>query len=201
MIEIEEKHYIGQGKLQKCYIHPDNDNLCLKIKIKEQYENPRVNREVKYYKKIQKKNIANPFFAKYHGEVNTNLGVANIYDLIKDETTNNVSLTMDHYLKMDNSPFSDELFISKLEKLKKQMIEHKIIIRDLMGKNICCKILKNKSIELIIIDGVGHRDFIPLVEWFHFFTKRKINKIFYKNKLKSMDEHRDWLAFYEAKQI
>ncbi len=75
------------------------------------------------------------------------------------------------------------------------------IIRDLMGKNICCKILKNKSIELIIIDGVGHRDFIPLVEWFHFFTKRKINKIFYKNKLNSMDEHRDWLAFYEAKQI
>ncbi len=201
MIEIEEKHYIGQGKLQKCYIHPDNDNLCLKIKINEQYENPRVNREVKYYKKIQKKHISAPFFAKYYGEVNTNLGVAHIYDLIKDETTNNVSLTMDDYLKMGNSPFSDELFISKLEKLKKLMIKHKIIVRDLMGKNICCKVLKNKSVELIIIDGVGHRDFIPLVEWIHFFTNRKINKIFYKNKLNSMDDHRDWLALYVAKQI
>lgn len=74
------------------------------------------------------------------------------------------------------------------------MIKHKIIVRDLIAKNICCKRLKNNSIELIIIDGVGHRDFIPLVEWFHIFSKRKINKIFFKKKLYSMDEHRDWLS-------
>jgi len=199
MLEIKEKHYIGQGELQKCYRHPINENLCLKIKINEQYKNPRVNREVKYYKKIQRKNIAFPFFANYYGEVNTNRGIANVYDLITDETTNNVSLTMYDYLKMDNSPFSDELFVSKLEELKKQMIAHKIIIRDLMGKNLCCKILKNNSMELIIIDGVGHRDFIPMVDWIHFCSKRKINKIFYKKKLNSMDDHREWLAINKSK--
>jgi hypothetical protein len=193
MIQIEEKHYIGKGGLQKCYIHPDNDNICLKIKIKKHNKIPRVNREIKYYKKIQKK-FEIPFIAKYYGEKTTNLGIASVYDLIKDETTNKISLTLYDYLKMDNSPFPDELFISELEKLKRKMIKYKIFARDLMGKNICCKILKNNSIELIIVDGVGHRDFIPLVEWFHIFAKRKINKIFLKKKLYSMDEHRNWLS-------
>lgn len=190
MIQIEEKHYIGKGKLQKCFVHPDNENICLKINIDQ--KNPRVKREINYYNKIQKK-FEIPFIAKYHGEKNTNLGVASVYDLIRDETTNKISLTLYDYLKMDNSPFSDELFISELEKLKRKMIEHKILASDLNGKNICCKILKNNSIDLVIIDGIGHRDFIPIVEWFHIFAKRKINKIFFKKKLYSMDEHRNWL--------
>ncbi|WP_424494500.1 YrbL family protein [Salinimicrobium sp. GXAS 041] len=190
MIQIEEKHYIGKGKLQKCFVHPDNDKICLKVNIDQ--KNPRVNREIFYYKKIQKK-FEIPFIAKYYGEKPTNLGVASMYELIRDETTNNISLSLYDYLKMDDSPFSDELFISELEKLKRKMIEHKIFASDLNGSNICCKILKNNSIELIIVDGVGHRDFIPLVEWFHFLAKRKINKIFLKKKLYSMDEHRTWL--------
>jgi len=191
MIQINETEYIGEGAFQKCYIHPDNENICLKIKI-NRHKDPRVEREIKYYKKIQNKNKL-PFIAKYYGEINTNLGEASVYELIKDEVTNKVSLTLCDYLRMDNSPFSDELFISELERLKRSLIKHKVIVRDLMGKNICCKILKDNTIELIIIDGVGHRDFIPFVEWFRFFAKRKIEKIFLKKKLESMDEHRVWL--------
>ena len=194
MIEIEEKYYIGQGTYQKCYVHPNNDNLCLKIKRNVRSNKFRIDQEVQYYKKIQKKFASLPFLSKYHGEENTNFGVATVYDLIKDETTNNVSLSMYDYLTMKNSPFSDDLFVSEMKKLKKKLIEHKILIRDLTAKNICCKILKNNKIELIIIDGVGHRDFIPLVEWFRFFTKRKMDKIFTRKKLHSMEEHRVWLA-------
>ena len=193
MIEIKEKNYIGQGTYQKCYIHPDNDNLCLKIRRNIRSNKSRVNQEINYYKKIQKRNTELPFLSKYHGEEITNFGVASVYDLIKDETTNSVSLSMYDYLKMDESPFSDDLFVTEIQKLKRKLIKNKILIRDLTAKNICCKILANKSIELIIIDGVGHRDFIPLVEWIGFFTKRKMNKIYKRKKLYSMDEHRDWL--------
>ena len=194
MIKIKEEYYIGQGTYQKCYIHPDNNNLCLKIRKNVRSNKFRIDQEIQYYKKIQKKNTAIPFISKYYGEENTNYGVASVYDLIRDEITNNVSLSMYDYLIMDKSPFSDDLFVSELDKLKKKLIKNKIIIRDLTAKNICCKILANKSIELIIIDGVGHRDFIPFVEWIRFFTKRKINKIYKKKKLHSMDEHRAWLA-------
>jgi len=193
MIKIEEKFYIGQGSFQKCYVHPDNNNLCLKLRKNKHPNKFRIDQEIKYYKKIQKNTVL-PFLAKYYGEETTNLGPASIHDLIKDETTNSVSLTIYDYLQMEKSPFSDELFVSEIKKLKNKLIKHKVMVRDLTGKNICCKILTDKSIELIIIDGVGHRDFIPLVEWIPFFTKRKINRTYMKKKLYSMDEHRIWLA-------
>ena len=75
MIEIKEKHYIGKGGFQKCYVHPDKEAICLKIKIDENHKDPRVDREIAYYKKIQKKRPL-PFLAKYHGREATNLGVA-----------------------------------------------------------------------------------------------------------------------------
>ncbi len=194
MVIINEKDYIGKGGFQKCYIHPNNPNLCLKIRLKRTNKDPRVNREIKYYKKIQK-NKALPFIAKYHGELNTNMGVASVYDLVRDETTNKIALTLHDYLKMENSLFTDEMFLAALNTLKTKLIKHKIIVRDLMGKNICCKIRKNNAVELVIVDGVGHRDFIPLVDWFSYFTKRKMDKIFIKKKLYSMREHKKWVSF------
>ncbi len=193
MLDLKEKFYIGKGDFQKCFIHPDNSNLCVKIKIDDNHKNDRVNKEVKYYEKIQNKRskyFEYPFLAKFHGKEDTNLGVGFIYDLIRDETTNNVSLTLYDYLVMNESPFSDELFLDHLQKLKKQLIKHKVIVKDLTGKNICCKVLKNGCIELVIVDGVGHRDIIPFVEYIGIYRKMKINKIYRKKKLNSLDELR-----------
>ena len=194
MITLQNKHFINEGFFQKCYVHPDNDKLCLKIVKDSNPNDPRVIREIKYYHKIQRRNKSMPYLAKYHGQIKTNLGEAYVFDLIRDETTNNVSLTMYDYLFMENSSITDNQFLNELERLKKIMIKQKVIVRDLTGKNVCCRILKNNSFELIIIDGIGHRDFIPFVDWFRAFAKRKINKIYEVKKLHSMVEHRQGLA-------
>ncbi|MCT4591241.1 MAG: YrbL family protein [Carboxylicivirga sp.] len=193
MIKIDENKYIGRGQFQKCYVHPENENICLKIKVDPNHVDPRVDREIKYYKKIQKKAANLSFLAKYHGEVETNLGMASAFDLIRDETTNNVSLSLYSYLRMEKSPFSHELFIAELEKLKQKLIQNKIVARDLSGANICCKILKDNSIEMVLIDGVGHTNVIPLVEWFRRFTKRKMDKVFMEKNMHSMQEHLAYL--------
>ena len=95
-------------------------------------------------------------------------------------------MTLKHYINSSDSIYTHDYLHSKLKELKALMIEDKVIVRDLTSKNICCRILKDKSLELIVVDGVGHRDFIPLVEWFRPFTKRKIDKIF-KKKLTEFD--------------
>jgi len=194
MINLSKENYINQGTFQKCYTHPENENLCIKIKINENHEDPRVDREIKYYKKIQKKKIRGSFLARYHGTIDTNYGLGYVYDLVKDETTNKISSTVAEYLNMPNSPISHDDLEFKFNEIKNKLIKYKIVIRDLTGKNVCCKIRKDNSIELVIIDGVGHRDFIPLVDWFQCFTKRKVNKIFLTKKLFSMEQHKNWLA-------
>jgi len=198
MIEIKEENYFGKGEFQKCYIHPNNDNLCIKIKTNNNPNNKRVEIELEYFLRIQKKKLKNnsdySFIVYYHGTQNTNLGEGYIYDLIRDETTNKISKTLFDYLKMENSPISDNIFMAELKKLKKKLIENKIVVRDLTGKNICCRILKDNTIQLIVIDGVGHREFFPFVNWFSLFSRIKTNRVYRKKKLNSINDHR---SFYD----
>lgn len=193
MIHLNQDHYIAEGLARTCYQHPKDNNLCIKIG-KPGVEVSHLYKEIKYFNKIRKKDISKyeyPFYAMYHGEIETNLGVGFVYDLIKDETTQNISLTLRHYLEMESSPFSDAYFVKELERLKQQMIIHKVHVGDLRARNICVKVLKNNSIQLIVIDGLGHRDFFPLGDWFHFFAKKKVERRFIKNKLHSLKAQRE----------
>ncbi len=193
MIIINEQDYIAEGLARKVFYHPHNRDLCVKIG-KPETEVYHLYKEIKYYEKIKNKDVSKydfAFYAKYHGEVETNLGIGFVYDLVKDETTQKISLTLRHYLEMKDSPISDKTIVKELEKLKMQMIKHKIFVSDLRARNICCKILKNNSVELIVIDGIGHRDFFPFADWFHYFAEKKVERRFRKANLHSLSAQRN----------
>ncbi|MGC1471238.1 MAG: YrbL family protein [Psychroserpens sp.] len=192
MIEITPKHYISEGLARQVYRHPEQDNLCIKIG-KPEIETEHLYKEIKYYEKIKQKNSSRfeyQFYAKYHGEIETNLGVGFVYDLVKDETTQHISLTLRHYLEMEHSPIVDESLNDGLERLKQQMIAHKVFASDLRARNICCKILKDNSVNLVIIDGIGHRDFFPMADYMNHFAKKKVERRFEKAHLNSLAEQR-----------
>jgi len=190
MILLHDQHYIAEGEIRKCYIHPSNKNLCIKIP-KPEITLEYINKELFYFHKIRrKKNFDYLFFSNYRGLVETSRGKGYSFDLIRDENTNQISKTLQQYLEMDNSPFSDKILMNGLLRLKQQMIRSKIFTRDLRPRNVCCKILKNNSLELIIIDGIGHRDFFPFADWFHYFSKKKVNRSFSKSKILNFSTQR-----------
>lgn len=194
-IKIKNDDFIAEGVYQKCYKHPDNDDLCVKIS-KQNIEETRVSYEINYWKKISKKKIKKndyQFFSKYHGTIETNLGTGHVFDLIKNETTNETSKTLAYYLLNPTQEISDELLKAEFKKLIQFMVKYKVIANDIRAKNICCKILKNKTIQLIHVDGVGHRDFIPLVDWFSCLAKKKIERRLIKFNLHDLDIHRNHL--------
>ena len=195
MITIESKHLVAEGVYQKCFRHPSDDNLCIKISKKD-IETSRVAYEVEYCEKISKKRIKKEdyqFFSKFHGTVETNLGKGYVFDLIKDETTQEVSKTLEYYLLHPDPEISDKTLKIVYERLIQLMVKYKIIANDIRSKNICCKILEDKTIELIHVDGLGHRDFLPLVDWFSYFAKKKIERRLVKFHLHDLDVQRDYL--------
>jgi len=113
--------------------------------------------------------------------------------LIKDEMTNEFSKTLEYYLLYPDPLVSDEKLKIAFEILINLMVKYKIIANDISAKNICCKILKNGNIELIHIDGLGRRNFIPLVNWFSSFFKKKIERRLICYKLYDLDVYRESL--------
>lgn len=191
MIHIKTEDYIAEGEIRKCYYHPSDTSLCIKIP-KPEVTQKYVDKELIYFHKIsKKKNFDYPFFSDYKGSTNTNLGIGYLFDLIRDETTNNVSLTLRHYLENKLNNVTDDMLKTALLKLKQQMIAHKIFTRDLRPRNICCKILHDGSLQMIIIDGIGHRDFFPLADYFKYFAKSKVERAFEKFELFDFKKQRN----------
>ena len=183
-VSLKTQHHFADGGRANCYYHPDDDDLC--IKIKKPIENDeRMLQEVKYMMKLKTKDrdYDYPFYATYHGVIETNFGVGHVYDLIRDETTQNRSLTLSHYREMTKAPLSDVTIKGALMRLKKQMIAHKVFANDLHAKNICCRILADGGMECVVVDGLGHRDFFPVVDYFHFFAKKKMERRFLRHCL------------------
>lgn len=195
MIQLSESDYLAEGLARTCYFHPEDENLCIKIG-KPNVEVSHLYKEINYYKKINKKDASKfdyPFYAMYHGTIETNLGEGFVYDLVRDETSQEVSKTLLDYIRMKDSPIDDSVFDTSLKKLQDQMIKYKVFASDLRPRNLCCKILKDGSVEMIIVDGIGHRDFLPLGDWFHCFAKQKVERRFQKIALSSVLDHREML--------
>ncbi|MDN3493430.1 YrbL family protein [Winogradskyella bathintestinalis] len=200
MLQIKDKNYISEGLARKVYFHPDNNDLCVKIG-KPEIDTHHLYKEINYLEKIKSKDrskFAYPFFAEYLGEIETNLGTGFIYELVKDELSQNISLTLRHYLEMNKSSISDTQIEEGLQRLKEQMISHKIFVGDLRARNICVKLLKNNAIELVVIDGIGHRDFFPFADWFHYFAKKKVERRFVKANLHSLSAQRNLIKRLRA---
>ncbi len=201
MLILSKDHYIGEGEIRFCYYHPDDMNLCVKIPRENTTRNYTL-KEIKYFKKLSKRNkqkYGYKFFSDFQGEVLTNLGLGQKFDLIRDYSSNEVSKTLEHYL-LHSSKISDNKIESAIMTLKQMMIKHRVFTRDLRSRNICCRLVNsNNDIELIIIDGIGHRDFFPLADWFYFFSKKKVERIFERWKFNSLSDQRKFLK--KSKEI
>ena len=194
VIYLEKNHFIGEGEIRFCYEHPLNDQFCVKIPRVETTRDY-TEKELKYFKKLSKRSKVNfqfPFYADFRQEIDTNLGLGQVFDLVRDETTNEISKTLEYYLTKDNS-IDDNKLEDALKILKKQMIKHKVFTRDLRARNICCRIKNDGTVELVIVDGIGHRDFFPFADWFYYFSKKKVNRTFKKWHFDSIEDQRKYL--------
>lgn len=190
----KERDYIAEGMYQVCFRHPENKNTCIKIS-KPDAIIQRVEKELKYYKQLNSrrglKSIS--FFAKYLQTIETNLGVGFNYDFITDEVSGEVSKTLEYYLLHPDPQIPIEILQQKYEYLIASLIDYRIMAVDLWARNICCQRTIDGGFRLVIIDGLGHRDFLPLVDWFSYFTKKKLYRRMKKNHMYTLKDQLDYL--------
>jgi len=194
-ILLNKDLFIKEGIRQKCFMHPDDENLCIKI-AKPNIDKKRLINETKYWARYSKKKIKSndyPFFPRYYGTIETNLGIGHVFDLIRDETTDEYSKTLDYYLLNSVDFINDGILEATFKKLIQLMARYRVIANDIKPENICCKILSDNTVQLVLIDGVGHRDFIPLVDWSAFFAKKKIQRRLLKLNLHDLNIQRNYL--------
>lgn len=191
MLFIDENQYISEGKTRKCYLHPNDKNLCIKI-MKPLHTGVKfLNKEIKYYNKIQKRNkkYSLSFFAKYHGKIETNLGVGYLYDLIRDKN-GKVSLPIKYYIETRSiNKFPNNHAEAALKDIMQKMVKHKVFGYDVYHNNLLCRLKGKNKIELVLIDGLGITSqstsvrtiksyFSFLVNYSDYLARKRVNAVF-----------------------
>lgn len=174
MIDLNSLELIGKGTNRSCYLHPEDENLC--IKITHSNDHSEMDREIEYYKKLKKRNISWELIASYYGSIDTLQGKAEVFDLIRDYD-GEVSKTLSYYLQSDEKTKSILNPLPLLKYLKEYTLEQLVVVKDLNTKNMLYQKLSENESRLILIDGVLNNDYLPFSQYIDFFTRKKILRL------------------------
>ena len=167
MINLKDTTPIATGTNRACYIHPQDGQKCIKITISGNHKES--NREIDYYKFLQKQNISWDMLAQFYGVIDTDMGDGEVVELIRDEN-GEISKSLDYYFR--KSDVDMEFFIKKLLDMNRYLEKENIYIKDLNAVNIVYQ-KGTKNERLVIIDGLSHSNYIPFGRH---FVKKKIQQ-------------------------
>ena len=175
VIHLNEDLFIGKGTQRRCYRHPENKDICIKIKVSNSHPRRDQNvREYKYYKILEKRGIDWTHAAKCHGWVNTNIGRGLMFEHICDSGGNSLSHVK---AQLDSNQVSSDEVCHELERLKDWIFKHGIIIPDLKLENMIYDQQRPLGKRLIIVDGISNRNAITLASHMKMLARYKMRKV------------------------
>lgn len=185
-LDLTDDLLMASGDNRRCYYHPDDESKC--IKVLHSHVAEKVNlREKAYYEVLQKRGISWDRLARYFGAESTNYGQGLVFELIRDHD-GAISRTLDYYLKLDDKNLNEQI-IGQIEELKRYFWKHAIVFRDLITLNVLVRKNTDNDYHLIVIDGIGHNDALPICNFSYSYARKKIKRIWNRKKSKWFDHY------------
>jgi hypothetical protein len=174
-IVLGDEYFVGKGLAKKCFIHPKNSALCIKIPYTKDGKRE-MNREIKYFNMLKKRGVWCDILPEYYGKVSTNFGEGYVFELVKNYD-GKVSQNLYDYLSsklLSEDDFS--ILVEKLKTMKENMLSHEIITMGLFPINILLRKESENSYNLILINDVGSAALIPIEYYFSFAAHNRVNR-------------------------
>lgn len=173
-LQLKPEHLIGKGWHRECYLHPENNTLCIKVVV---HGNDReTKREQAYYRQLEKSLTDWRYLSRFHGNVETNMGNGAVFDLIRD-ANGEVARPLAYYLE-DSERFSqhEKSLRAALRALKAYQLQNQILTMSLKPKNILAQQTQDKDMAMFIIDNLGYAERVPFARLFSSLGKAKIRR-------------------------
>jgi hypothetical protein len=174
VLQIDKSTLIGKGRHRECYAHPEDPDKCIKIVVLG--DHTETQREQAYYARLKRRNVSWSMLARCYGDVQTNMGPGEAFELVRDYT-GEISKTMVHYLALPDDRDPDvEGMLHAVPVLKEYTIDERIVTMTLQTKNILYQRSSPTDGKLVIVDGVGNSDYIPICNYVGFMAIKKIKR-------------------------
>ncbi len=174
MISLDNAFLVGSGLHRRCYQHPEDENLCVKVVVAGNSDENR--REARYYTQLAARDISWEMLARFHGLVETSLGEGAVFDLVRDYD-GAISRPLSVYLDDPQlAGYCRSVLPQALPALKRYLLHNRVVTMTLKSKNMLLQLSGRDSGRLVIVDNVGNSDFIPLSHHIGWMGRAKIRR-------------------------
>lgn len=173
IIQLDDSLLYGQGSHKKCFLHPHNKNLCIKIAYNEGGQNDLI-REINYIDVLKRRHKDYSILPKYFGKVNTNLGTGYVFEIIRDYNNGRTQTLEDFITDLNLFSQNYSLIVRLLKELKEKLYKNEIITMVLFPENILFQKTDENNYRVRIVNDMGSAVLIPLEYHFKYFAHTKI---------------------------
>lgn len=191
LLELDSRTPFNIGGTRRCYVHPDDPDKCVKVlrpdrtaerrkatvtgwrKFKPLSSFDDQLKEQRAYEQICRAKDPRIFnhVPRYYGVLQTDLGVGIVTQLYRN-FDGKFPVTLEELLL---DPVSKSLERAVAE-FKDWLRSVRFLTRDLLPHNIIAVWTDPGSVQLVIVDGLGNSEFVPISNWFGSVASRKIDR-------------------------
>ncbi len=173
ILQLDDTLLYGQGSHKKCFLHPHNKNLCIKIAYNEGGQKDLI-REINYIDVLKRRHKDYSILPKYFGKVNTNLGTGYVFEIIRDYNNDRTQTLEDFITDLNLFSQNYSLIVRLLKELKEKLYKNEIITMVLFHENILFQKTDENNYRVRIVNDMGSAVLIPLEYHFKYFAHTKI---------------------------
>lgn len=173
IIQLDDSLLYGQGSHKKCFLHPRNKNLCIKIAYNEGGQKDLI-RVINYIDVLKRRHKDYSILPKYFGKVNTNLGTGYVFEIIRDYNNGRTQTLEDFITDLNLFSQNYSLIVRLLKELKEKLYKNEIITMVLFPENILFQKTDENTYRVRIVNDMGSAVLIPLEYHFKYFAHTKI---------------------------
>ena len=123
IIQLDDSLLYGQVSHKKCFLHPHNKNLCIKIAYNEGGQKDLI-REINYIDVLKRRHKDYSILPKYFGKVNTNLGTGYVFEIIRDYNNGRTQTLEDFITDLNLFSQNYSLIVRLLKELKEKLYKN-----------------------------------------------------------------------------
>ncbi len=173
MVDLSNARYLGKGSSRVCYVHPEDERKCVKITYSG---NRKVAREeMKHYRRYLRRGVSWDMMAETYGCVSTSLGEGVVFSLARDYT-GEISASLDSYLCAESYVLDGQELFTALLFFRSYLFSQRIIVRELKADNLIYQRVTSDEGRLILVDGVGNNEFLPVANYSVLFARRTLRR-------------------------
>lgn len=201
MLILRDIEPFAIGGTRRCYVHPDDETRCVKVLRADR--TPRARRDAvagwrrfkplrsfddqrkenRAYRHLKRRGQLDwTHVARYYGTVETDLGLGIVTALYRD-WDGSFPRNLEELLP---AGMTDSIEAA-IREFKVWLRRELFLSRDLLPHNIIAVADSAERYRLLIVDGIGNSEFIPVSHWLKSFARlkieRKIRKFDYRTRI------------------